>query len=125
MSTVVYEPMTTLSGHRDTVIALEFSPDGKFLASGGQDGILLVFSTVDWRPIHKFVDTSPLLTLLWHPVLGGRLFCGFRSGDVHTLCLNGTTVNSYDIRLRNAHFHFLIRRVWRCGQTPMTVLFVA
>ena len=95
MSTIAYEPAATLSGHRETVTALGFSPDGKVLASGGEDGMLLLFSTIDWRLIHKFIDASPLLTLLWHPVLEGRLFCGFKSGDVHTLRLKGTAVISY------------------------------
>lgn len=123
MPTIVYEPVTTLSGHRDTVTALEFSPDGNFLASGGQDGVLLIFSTSDWRLIHKFVDASPVSALLWHPVLEGHLFCGLKSGDVHTLRLNRAMVNFCRAFLSNTHPS--VRRVRRYGLIPMTTLFVA
>lgn len=120
-----YEPIATLSGHKDTVTALEFSPDGRLLASAGEDGVLLIFSTLDWRSVYKFVDASPLSTLLWHPALEGCLFCGLRGGDVHTLRLNGSKVNFFHARLWNAHLHYLVRRVWRYGRTSTTGRFAA
>ena len=123
MTAIVYEPVTTLSGHRDTVTALEFSPDGRFLVSGGQDGVLLIFSTTDWRLVHKFVDASPVLALLWHPILEGHLFCGFKSGDVHALRLNQATVSS--CRMCSNNTHPSVRWAWRCGQTQTMILFVA
>lgn len=91
----MYEPVATLSGHKGTMTALEFSPDGKFLASGSKDGLLFIFSTVDWTPVYELVDASPLSTLMWHPVSEGCLFCGVRGGDIHTLRLTGDTVKSF------------------------------
>lgn len=88
MSTCQYEPETTIAGLNGSISALEFSPDGKFLASGCEDGSVTLFSTLNWKPLHTFVDVSPSTSLAWHPWIGGLLFCGFKSGDIHTLQIN-------------------------------------
>jgi WD40 repeat protein len=75
---------TTLRGHEESVTAMEFSPDGRFLASGSEDGLLLIFSTLEWKLVRRLVDASPLTSLTWHP-LRDRIFCGFKGGDVHTV----------------------------------------
>ena|ERR1700753_18534 len=86
MATPRYTLNTTLpKGHSNFISALEFSPDGKFLASGGEDGVVLVFSTSTWKPIKRFIDASPLTALTWHPSFPKTLMCGYRSGDVHTV----------------------------------------
>lgn len=85
MSVSPYLHETTLRGPEESVTAMEFSPDGRFLASGSEDGLLLIFSTLDWKLIRQFVDVSPLTSLAWHPILRGRIFCGFKSGDIHTM----------------------------------------
>jgi len=77
---------TTLpTGHGNTITALQFSPDGRFLASGSGDGVLMVFSTSTWKPIKRFVDASPLTAVIWHPTFPKTLICGYGSGDVHTV----------------------------------------
>ena len=37
------ENITTLEGHAGIVFSVEFSPDGKTLASGSQDGTVLLW----------------------------------------------------------------------------------
>ena len=77
---------TTLpTGHNNFISALQFSPDGKFLASGSEDGVLMIFSTSTWKPVKRLVDASALTTLTWHPTFPKTLMCGYRSGDVHTV----------------------------------------
>lgn len=72
------------SGHTNGITVLQFSPDGRFLASGSGDGVLLVFSTSTWKPVKQFVDASSINALVWHPVFPKTLISGYASGDVHT-----------------------------------------
>ncbi|KAF9642842.1 hypothetical protein BDM02DRAFT_3132826 [Thelephora ganbajun] len=93
MSAHRYEHEMTITGLKESVLALEFSPDGKALASGCEDGSVTVFSTSDWKPLHTFADASPSTSLAWHPQIEGLLFCGFKSGDVHTIQTNSLWAN--------------------------------
>ena len=81
-----YVEESTLSGHSDTVIAVAFSPDARYLASASEDGVILVFSTTSWKPIRRFVDVSPASALIWHPTFKNTIICGFKNGDVLTFC---------------------------------------
>lgn len=83
-----YSLATSLSGHIDSINALEFSPSGKYLASGGQDGQLFIFSTKTWEPVKKYADVSPLTALAWHPTFPMTVICGFASGDLITICFD-------------------------------------
>ncbi|KAF9778446.1 WD40-repeat-containing domain protein [Thelephora terrestris] len=83
-----YEPTATLSGHTDSVRVLRFSPHGNYLASGGDDGLILVFSTDTWRMVAKIVNVSPVTALLWHSAFPKTIMCGFHSGAVVTICLD-------------------------------------
>jgi len=88
MSTHRYERETTVTGLNESVSALEFSPDGKILASGCEDGSITMFSTSNWKPLRAFTNVSPSTSLAWHPRIEGLLFCGFKSGEVHTIQTN-------------------------------------
>ncbi|KAF2208337.1 hypothetical protein CERZMDRAFT_122431 [Cercospora zeae-maydis SCOH1-5] len=43
-----------LRAHSDEVWFVEFSHDGSMLATASQDGLVLVYETARWRPIHEF-----------------------------------------------------------------------
>lgn len=92
MSTCRYEHETTITGLKESILALEFSPDGKLLASGCEDGNIRVFSTCDWKLLYTFADVSPSTSLTWHPRIEGLLFCGFKSGDVDAIQTNSPLV---------------------------------
>jgi WD40 repeat protein len=82
-----YELDITLSGHAGTITTLQFSPDHKFLASGSNRGVLLVFSTSSWRPLKQLIDASSITTIVWHDTERYLLLCGCESGDLHFLYL--------------------------------------
>jgi len=100
MSTCRYEYEKTIAGLKESIAALEFSPDGKTLASGCEDGSVTIFSTFDWKPLQRFIGVSPSTSLTWHPQAEGPLFCGFKNGDIHTLQTVRPQVRSQESQLR-------------------------
>ena len=92
MSQDGYELYVTLTGHTGTITTLQYSPDGKFLASGSDHGVLLIFSTSSWRPLKHLIDASPITTVVWHSAEHYLLLCGCESGDLYFLSLKQSLV---------------------------------
>jgi WD40 repeat protein/tetratricopeptide (TPR) repeat protein len=42
-----------LNGHTGYCVSLDFSPDGKLLASGSRDGTAIIWSTATWERMHR------------------------------------------------------------------------
>lgn len=94
----------SLSGHTQEVCGLKWSPDGKFLASGGNDNLVNI-----WAANNGHTDTTPIFSLTehqaavralaWCPWLPNILASGGGTAD---RCIkfwninNGTCVNSVD-----------------------------
>jgi len=91
----MYTLVGTLNGHGDSITAAQFSPNGAYLASGSEDGLLLIHSVGDWKPLLRFVDASPITSLVWHPSIKRLLFCGCKSGDVHMIKFSASVVRSH------------------------------
>ena len=90
-----YRYKTSLEGHDSSIMTMAFSPDGNYLAAGSENGTLIVYAKMvrGWVPLSRFVDLSPLTSIAWHPLNKRILYCGFESGDVHTLLLPPTKVS--------------------------------
>ena len=59
--------LRTLKGHEDGINALAFSPDGKMLASGGQDDQVILWDTRTGKKLHVLPDLDTNGTIvLWN-----------------------------------------------------------
>lgn len=91
LKTREYEEEAIISGHRNTVNVLTFSPDGRYLISGGDDGILRVFEligdTLEER--YQFRGLSSITAVAWMDSFPGTFIAGDRLGDLHTIHLYG------------------------------------
>jgi WD40 repeat protein len=75
------DPSDTLRGHRGTVSCVVFSPDGKLVASGAKDGVLIVWEggkPLIQIPGHK----DMLIAVAYSP--NGKLIAATSSGPGNT-----------------------------------------
>lgn len=80
-----YEGVETLSGHTSSIFVVLFSPDGEYLASGCENGLILITSTESWETVGRLLNVSSVTALLWDPTFPMTLVCGFASGAVLTV----------------------------------------
>lgn len=85
MVTHKYECVETLSGHTSSITVLLFSPDGEYLASGCESGVILVTATESWKIVKKLVNVSSVTAILWDHTFPMTVVCGFSSGAVVTV----------------------------------------
>lgn len=66
---------TTLTGHRDTVKTVSFSPDGRTLATGGRDGALRLWDVATGKPLaeQQIAEKSTLRFAVRFPSSGNLL----------------------------------------------------
>ncbi|MBW4695482.1 MAG: hypothetical protein KME27_27350 [Lyngbya sp. HA4199-MV5] len=65
---VTAQPINTLHGHNSWIRCIAFSPDGTLLASGGSDGIIIVWEVKTGDRLHTFqAHSSLVLTVTYSP----------------------------------------------------------
>src|SRR3990167_286040 len=71
-----------LKGHKQEVCGIEWSPDGRMLASGGNDNQLLIWDKRGTTPLIKYDDhTAAVKAISWSPHQRGLLASGGGTAD--------------------------------------------
>ena len=100
MVTHKYEYVETLPEHTSSITVLLFSPDGEYLASGCESGVVLVTATDPWKTVKKLVNVSPVTAILWDPTFPMTIVCGFASGAIVTVHIGDSdTVRRFFIKV--------------------------
>jgi len=61
-------PTQRLKGHLSTVLAIEFSPDGRWLASAGRDRVIHIWDATRWERVHTMSGhLFDIIQLCWTP----------------------------------------------------------
>lgn len=98
----------TLRGHTQEVCGLRWSPDGKFLASGGNDNLANIWlsetgiNQADAQPLYTFSEhQAAVKALAWCPWMPSILATGGGTADRHIRfwnCNMGSLLNSIDAK---------------------------
>lgn len=89
-----------LAGHKQEICGLRWSPDGSFLASGGNDNKLFIWSAQSTVPVQRYTDhTAAVKAISWSPHQRGLLVSGGGTADRSIRfrnVLTGTSLHSLD-----------------------------
>ncbi|KAJ7124138.1 WD40-repeat-containing domain protein, partial [Mycena crocata] len=77
----------SLPVHDDPINAIAFSPDGKRLASGGDDAQLVIFDTKNWKEMVRYKTASGIRAILWREDHLGYITFGMRNGIIVSIAL--------------------------------------
>ena len=86
-------PALTFASHQQTVRVVSWSPDGRYLASGGDDGLLLVWGT-DGVVRQRLAYPVAVTALAWSPE-SGRLVTGAANQVTFLTALTGTVLAGF------------------------------
>ena len=104
-----------LEDHTESVNVLAFSPTGSYLASGSQDGSLIIWEPITGVTKYRIVCPNAVLSLVWDPRYLNRLFVGCEHGilavlDNFEVCYILAQCNAFRLydRFRNYARPFLL-----------------
>ena len=95
-SSTAYVHLHTLTqGHSGTINYAAFSPDGTYLASGGDDQTVIIWNIKEGTFLYRLQFNSAVDCLIWHPNHVETVIVGCQSGalqQIREFCL----VSKYD-----------------------------
>ncbi|KAF8870091.1 hypothetical protein BD779DRAFT_1479193 [Infundibulicybe gibba] len=73
--------------YQQPVNVMRFSRNGRYLAIGFDDGVLVILDTklLPWRPARVYKAGATIRGLVWHPTIPTALMIGSGNGDVNKL----------------------------------------
>ncbi|KAH8996084.1 WD40-repeat-containing domain protein [Lactarius hatsudake] len=96
------------SAHDDAITCVAFSGGGDYIASGGLDRKLQIFSLADGRLHYLVVTPSPIKSLIWLPGPEQMLVCACNSGIlINVTIFAGDTMNFTYFRADNHTIDFM------------------
>ncbi|KAJ7429073.1 WD40-repeat-containing domain protein [Mycena galericulata] len=84
--TPVFHQHKVLQNHTDSINAIAFSLDGEYMASGGDDKCVVIFTTRSWKVLKTYGMDTAIRAIAWHPTIPARyLSLGTEDGVVTTV----------------------------------------
>ena len=68
--------------HTSGITSTAFSPNGKYLAAGGLDGLVSIWTLSNLKLYHTFVGNSPVTSVAWNPNETAKLIFGTIDGMI-------------------------------------------
>jgi WD40 repeat protein len=86
-NTSPFQQLVSMKVHTDSINTIQFSPNGEYLATRGDDAHLFIFSSQTWKVQKKYMTVGPIRAIAWHKTPTGVVSFGIRSGIVITMIL--------------------------------------
>lgn len=78
------EEVRSLMGHADYVNTVAFQPEsGEQLASGSDDGTLIMWNTLTGQRNHLFTMASPVMAVVWNKAEMSKIMAAQKNGQIH------------------------------------------
>ena len=84
-SSAYIEVHTLAPNHCNTVNTLSFSPDGTYLASGGDDLTLNIWNVMQGRLLYRILFEAAISCLVWHPLYPYTVIAACDDGRIFQL----------------------------------------